>query len=305
MRNIIKTILIAAVSLSITACGPEKGKSIDQMKNLTTADSILYFYGQIRSHEYDKMAIRDTTLNGIEARKRYLDGLRKGFELVSKTDPSYNLGLKDGIDLAIRNNNFQEEFEIKSNSKILMQSMAYGILENDTISPLNAQTNFYNAVHNMNSKRVHEKLAEIHHDLAMEAEIRDMSKLDELLYKRVIEGGEGAEIRYGSHVDVYIRYAAQRGNDLGIPSPRNLVIDNQLPGVLAPMLLSMRDGEIASFATSAYTMFGNRIHSLGLSPKDIVFATITINSVQNPTKQAEPNDTITGKTSADKTVSAK
>ncbi len=87
---------MAAAGLMLASC--QGGASSDgqassgDLKNATPADSLIYYFGQMRGAEYRRQAERDTTLADAQAKKAYLQGVQAGMNAVKSADEAYDNG---------------------------------------------------------------------------------------------------------------------------------------------------------------------------------------------------------------------
>lgn len=115
-------VLTAAATVS---CSPDRGKSLNEMGQISLADSLLYYTGQLKAYEYLREAMNDTALRSTEARIRFLKGVRHGYDDMQGNDTAYNLGIRYGVRLAVRGKHFENEFGFTFDKDVLFRSMAY------------------------------------------------------------------------------------------------------------------------------------------------------------------------------------
>lgn len=284
MRNLFHYTLIAVMLISLSACGPEKSKNIKEMKGLTAVDSLVYYYAQMRAYDYNRMALNDTSFNNRQARRQYMEGFHKGLALIKNDNPAYNKGLQEGISLALRNLEFEKQNDVKIKPEIMEQSMAYGILVNDTIDPIHVQANFYNNLHSIRHRDLEQDLSHARKELEKEAKVRDMVRINDDLYCRIVEPGEGLKVEPGDRLDLHMSFARCNGEDLGLPSPRVVTVGEKgMPETVTQMYCNMNNGETAVFETPAYQVFGDKCDAYGLQSDEIVILTIKINNINRET----------------------
>ena len=116
---------IAGAALMLAACqgASEKGgKSLADIPNATAADSLIYYFGQMRGAEYQREAERDTTLDTDQAKKAYVQGVQAGLNAAKANDEAYNRGLFLGMQMAMNMQQFKDEYDVQLNKKVFVES---------------------------------------------------------------------------------------------------------------------------------------------------------------------------------------
>lgn len=273
--------------LMLSSCGPEKGKNISEMGNISQTDSLMYYFGQMRAGEYWREAMQDTTLKSQEARDAYLRGVQAGLDMIKaakegdvKAD-AYNQGIFMGVQLAMNLGEFEKEYSTKTDKKVLLQSFAYGLTSDTTVNVQDSQRSFYDLMNTFNAKKDEQMKKEAAETLSGAAVDLKMAKISDTLYGRVITGNpEGAAIKSGDKVKVKMTATKANGEELGIPMPEELEVGTEygLP-IFTEALESMKVGETKEFATTAASIFGNRASQFNLKGNDIVIIKISAESL--------------------------
>lgn len=291
----ISIIAIAAGLLLFTSCGPEKGESIDKMSGLSQTDSLMYYFGQQRAAEYWRGSARDTVMKTQEARDAYLEGIKSGMDLVKNlskdnaADDSYNMGVYMGVQLAMNLNEFAKQYGDQPNKQVLLKSIAYGLSSDTTVNEMEAQEKFYSIMTELNVKKEAADKQAAAASLETEVKNLGMEKVADNLYGKVTKNSAGAQITTDDKVTVDIAVKKVNGEPLEIPFPEQIDLNSQnVIGVFKDAILKLHVGETGEFATSAYEIFGQQAHQLGLEPNDVLLITINALSSEKNGEAAEP-----------------
>lgn len=279
--------------LMLSSCGPEKGKNISEMGNISQTDSLMYYFGQMRAGEYWREALQDTTLKSQEARDAYLRGVQAGLDMVKAAKEgdvaadAYNQGVYMGVQLAMNLGEFEKEYSTKTDKKVLLQSFAYGLTSDTTVNVQDSQRAFYDLMNDFNARKDEQMKKEAAGILSKEAVNLKMARISDTLYGRVVNGNPaGADIKSGDKVQVKMTATKANGEELGIPMPDQLEVGTEygLP-IFTEALESMKVGETKEFATTANSIFGNRASQFNLKGSDVVIIKITAEKVLGDEEQ--------------------
>lgn len=283
--NVKKLFLAISVCIAIgmTSCDSHEGKDISQYNDASSADSLLFYYVQLRAHEYWELAEKDTSLRSPEARARFLEGLEKGFNSIKTGDADYNRGVELGVRMAINLQKFEKMYDVDIHKDMAVPSFRYGLRDGADIPEFNYQESFYrilNRLKQVQRDRDHEK-ARL--SLVEEAREQQMSKISDDLYYRLLKKGEGPYAQYGQSAYVVVNYERADGEDIAVPSPGLVTIGALgVPEVLNRSYSRLNKGSVALFATTAEALFGSRTYIMGMKPEDVLLVTITLNEIISP-----------------------
>lgn len=286
MKSLKFAALAAAGLFLLSACGPEKGKDINEMSNLTEADSAMYYFGQMRAGEYWREAQRDTALKTREARDAYLKGLKAGMDLVKAAsgendiNATYNQGVFMGVQIAMNMAEFDKTYETKSNKSTVLQSIAYGLENDSVVKDSEAQSEFYGIMNRLDEKKEAADKANSATALASEASKLQMTKINDQLYGKVLKAGNGTALKQGDKIDVEMTLKKANGEKIDMQLPKQIEIGNKyMSGPFSDALSSMTDKETKEFATTAYELFGSRTSQMGYKATDVMLVTIEIKGI--------------------------
>lgn len=290
MKNLLLT-LVALACLGMAACKEKTGKDISEYSDATAADSLLFYFVQLRAHEFWEMAQGDTSFRSAEARERFLDGLEDGFNSVIKDDKYYNLGVRTGVRMAINLREFDKRYDIDIRTERAVPAFRYGLRDGADIPELNYQEEFYRLLDQMKSHQRERDHERARLTLIEEARHQEMSKINDDLYFRLLRKGSGSYAEYGNAVYVKVSFERADGEDIAVPSPGLVTIG--APGVPEALNLAytrLNKGAVGLFATTAEALFGSRTYIMDMKPEDVLLVTITLNDIVSPA--AVPDDSI-------------
>lgn len=289
MKSILTAVLTFALMLGFAGCKKKsEGWNPDALGKVTAADSLLYYFGNIKAAQYWRDADADTSMRSRKNRDLYLKGLRDGLDAVAEDHGIYNLGMRDGVQMAINLYEFNKKYGSNLDRELLIQSVTYG-LENDTIvDELHAQKKFYDLLSQLKKERRERMMKKAYVALPRKAAELHMRKLENNLYGKIEQRGKGLLVKEGDRVYLSINFTREDGSNLGLPSPEYLEVGAaSMPPVMTRALCSMTQGETSRFATIARELFGTRCGQLGLKSSSVVFLLITVSDVVTSADIAE------------------
>lgn len=284
--------LAALAALVLSACVPPgRGKQLSDFKDASAGDSMLYYYAQLRAHDYWEDAKTDTALRGVDQRREFLEGVRKGLSVVrdGKDDEAYNNGVSQGVRMAIKLLEFERQFNIDINDDVLIEGLTRGLADStDDIPEMECQSEFYRLLDEIKRQKREANKGKTQLSLIEEARERGMSKIQPNLYYRIDKRGEGPNAKDGDAIFVSVEYALDNGDDLGFPTPERLTVGAPgVPNVMNEAYSRLNKGMTATFATIAEAVFGTRSDIIGLRPDQVLIITITLNDIVPPQEAEE------------------
>lgn len=286
-----KLFLAAGASLLLfAACSNDKSenkvKTIADYGNLTTADSLLYYFGQLRAVDYWYFAKNDSNLLSRQSRDEYLKGLRAGLD-ASRDDDAYNQGLYVGVQLAMNMKEFADEYGVDVNRKIIYDAIADG-LANDSAVDYNEANNLFRQILNqMNARKEKADQETASAALSEASKAGKWDKFNDELYGGLIKTpGTGDLLSMGDFASVSVEINDKDGKELDRRQSERAEIGKSFPGIVTEALYKMKVGETRTFYTSAHTMFGRLISRYKLQPAQIISFTVSVNPPAPP-KESE------------------
>lgn len=285
-----KTLLpvIGALALALSACGPDRGHDLSDMPDATAADSLLYYYAQLRAYDYWHNADTDTALRSPAERQKFLEGIKKGLDAVRKDDDNYNRGVRLGVRMALRMQELERSYGLKPDDDVLIESMANALQGDYEIPQFEYQDEFYRLLGQFEEKqRVKDRNA-VRRNLTEAARDQQMAKIGDNLYYRLLKKGSGPNAHAGDVAYVAIDYRRDDGEDLAVPSPERVTVGAPgIPEVMTRAYERLNKGSIALFATTAEAVFASRTEIMGLRPTDVLLITITLNDITSNAESAD------------------
>ena len=284
--------LILPAVILFGACENDKGRELSDYNNASTGDSLLYYFLQLKALEYWNNAVRDTTLRSPEQREKFLRGVEKGISLVTDDD-NYNKGLRLGVRLANNLRDFEKKYEVDLNDEIMIASLRNGLAEGNDPPGMNEQREFYRLLDKMKNELKKRKRADADKALSEESAKRGMKAANEKLYYKYIRQGQGEYAKPGDLISIALDYENVNGDNLGLPSPITVTVGaEEVPKVMDAAYQMLNRGAIATFATTAYSLFGSRTGNMGLEDNDIVFVSMILNDIITPSDQNHPGSAV-------------
>lgn len=274
MKRLIPFILLPLLA----ACGnsSDSAKSIADYKNATPSDSLMFYYGQLRSADYWREAKADSTLMTQDSRNDYMRGVRDGIKAV-KDNNAYNLGLFLGIQFAMQSSELNNDYDTKVNSDIFCDALADGLRNDSVVDAAEAAGNFQQVLAGMNAEKEKRELEKSKTALAASAKNLKMTKINDTLYgAEPTTPGNGPILKLGDNVAVVLNVSVIGGKSIDDQASPDLKIGSKLIGPVTEALLTMRMGETRVFITTPPALLGRMYERRGLNPDDILRMTITV-----------------------------
>lgn len=281
----LKSILASAavVLLLAPSCSDGNGKSDkdNALKNASTADSLMYYFGQMRAGEFWRIAQSDTTFKTEKARADYLAGVKAGLTAVRDNDDVYNQGVFTGMQLAMNLQNFDKTYHQKLNPAKLIEGLQSGLASDTAVNELEAQTRFQGIMARMNEEKEKADRVAAVQALATAAKKAGLSKISDDLYGKVETEGSGENFKDGQTVSVELTLTKEDEKDLGLNLPNEIRVGDisYLPKIFTEALTQMKPGETEKFMTTANALFGVNASQMNMNPDDVMILTIKAKGV--------------------------
>ncbi|MDE6447497.1 MAG: hypothetical protein K2L35_04175 [Muribaculaceae bacterium] len=278
----LKNLLFAAGAsmLMLSACSSDNGKSGDMRtlsdyENVTTADSLLYYYGQLRAVDYWQQASADSTMASRESRDEFLKGLRAGMD-AARESRAYTLGLAAGVQISINMKDFADDYKVSYNRQIMLNAIEDGLKNDSAVNPGEANQEFRRILNQLNMQKEEADRAIAIETLAEAAKAGKWQKLSESLYAAPATGNaDGAAIKTGDNIGVKVEISNTDGKELDRRNMDSLRVGQGFPGSVTEALLTMKVGETRKFYTTGPEMFGRFTERYNVKPTQVITFTIT------------------------------
>ncbi len=286
----IKSIItMAAAGLMLASC--QGGASSDgqassgDLKNATPADSLIYYFGQMRGAEYRRQAERDTTLADAQAKKAYLQGVQAGMNAVKSADEAYNQGLFLGMQMAMNIQQFKDDYGVDLNKRIFMTSLSEAVNADSIANPQDMQREFYKIIGKFNEEKEAREKAAAGESLSQEAKKLNLAKISDDVYGTVTVKTDSVALKEGDNVEMEYQITNAAGKEIEAPLPKKGKIGaRNLVAPINDMLKTLKNGETGKFITSARALFGPRVSQLGLEPSEVVTVTLKASIITEDTE---------------------
>ncbi|MDE7108871.1 MAG: hypothetical protein K2O49_02730, partial [Muribaculaceae bacterium] len=136
---------IAASGLLLAACSGNQGKSLDQIKDATPGDSLVYFFGEINGSQYLTMAQSDSTFATDAAKRSYVNGVKAGLNSFNPNDEAFNRGMHLGLQMARNISEFKKDYDVQLNKEVFIQGLVE-ILNSDSVKNMSDVQNAFNRI---------------------------------------------------------------------------------------------------------------------------------------------------------------
>ncbi len=279
MNKFLHSLLAIVLAVTAVSCGGNSNDpnyTLSSISNPTDADSLMYYFGQLRAVKFWRDAERDSVLRTSEGQKDYMEGMHDAMKALNRSE-AYLQGLLDGANHADNIANYSRNYGRKFNPDIMMKSMA-SALANDSVSNLGEiRREFYGIRNKMESDRDSREEQNATAALTAAGEKLGMTKLTNDLWKKTLVQGAGDQIERGDRIEVAMQMTTIDGHKIPINLPNEIIVGGRLMSILfSDAVLSMRQGDRCEFATTALALFGSHAHQMDLKPQSIVLMTISV-----------------------------
>lgn len=272
MKKFLTSIIAAGIIAALTSCGESdrNNYSLSQISNPTDADSLMYYYGQLRAIKFWKDVANDSILNTKEAQKEYLEGMRDAMKALDRSD-AYLMGLIEGANNAANISDYSHSYARKFNPQVMMKSMM-AALNNDSVEDLMViRRNFYNLRNRLEQDRDSRDEIKATEALIVTAKQLGMTRVTNDLWKKVLIEGAGDKVERGDRAELAIQLSTIDGQKVPLHFPSQIVVGGRLVSTVFPdAFLTMKYGQTAEFATTALAVFGSHSEQMGLKPETVL-----------------------------------
>lgn len=279
---------IAAAGLLLAACSGNQGKSLDQIKNATPGDSLVYYFGEINGSQFQSLAKSDSTFATEAAKRSYVNGVKAGLNSFKSNDEAFNRGMHLGLQMARNIANFKEDYDVQLDKQIFIKGLEEA-LSNDSVKNMqDVQREFNRIMNDFSSRKDEIDKQAATKALSKEAAKMKLAKISDILYGGPVDKKNGVQIKDGDDVTVKVTAKTAAGKSLDIPFPSSMKVGaRNLPSQLTEAVKTLKSGETGKFVTTAYDLFGRRTDQFKLAPKDVVIMDITATVDPVQTKEGE------------------
>ncbi len=289
--NLKSILLCGAAALTLASCSQgSDGRQLGEIKNANAGDSLLYYFGQRQAADYWRAAERDTTFLSEQARRDYMRGIQAGMNAVRSGDDAYNQGVFQGIQMAMNIFQFDEDYNMQLNPKVLVESMQAGLQSDSAVNVEEAQKEFYAIMGRLNQEREEYNRKQAASNLETAQKKLKMQKISNDLYGEVVSKGDTVRLKEGDKLKVSITATDEQGQELALPLPTEVTVGDRYMGpVFSEAYRSMTNGETKRFATTGYALFSGRSERMGVEPDAVIILTIKAN-LDTPSAAADKTD---------------
>lgn len=289
MNKILSALLVGLVLVGLVSCNEENRNqqySLSQLSNPTDADSLMFYFGQLRAIKFWRDAENDSTLRNREARDEYLEGMKEAMKVLGHSE-AYMIGFLDGASHAENIANYSRNYNRKFNPEVMVNSMVAALNADSVENIPEVRRRFYAIRNRLENDRDRRDEAKANDALVKTAQKMGMERVSNDLWKKVIVNGAGEQIERGDRIEVTMLLTTIDGHKIPIHLPSQLAVGTRMISTVFPdAILSMRFGDRCEFATTALAVFGSHTSQMDLHPESILLLTISVIGEVDP---SDPN----------------
>ena len=272
-------LLLLPLSILLLACSKERNpKSLAEIKDPTSADSMMYFLGEMNAAAYWQDADADTTLRTQEARDEFIEGFKDAIKL-DKESEAYNKGLQLGLRLGVRLRELHNRYGIDFPKDILAAGLKNSLQEDNRSKVAETQAEYYKIKDRLELEAGARELEVASRKLAKEGHDRGFEMVSDTLYAiDVTPAGPGPKFKDGDRVAVYVSASTLDGNEIVARQfPDSITIGaGRVPRIVCLGLHTMTNGQTRTFMTTPRTLFGKRYATYHLPYDEPVLFTVKV-----------------------------
>lgn len=276
---------LLAIGCLATSCDTGTGELSEQS---TAADSLMYYVAQSNGLEYQREALRDTTLKASTEKEAYLTGVRTGLNLLKEGDENYNRGVMMGISMAAQIMQYAEANDVQLDKAMYLRSLTNAVMADTLPDMREVQTGIQNAMKSIEEQKAEKDKAASRETLAEAAKAQSLPQITEDLYGKITEKTDSAALKKDDNVTISFKLYKEDGEVINLPlQNRGKIGSRSFPELISDALLTMKDGETGEYLTTAHGLFGAMASRRGMEPSQIIKITLSASLVPQPKPQEE------------------
>lgn len=285
--KILRFLPIAAITCLAVSCQNGTGGGLSESASQT--DSLMYYLGQMNAADYQREALRDTTMKEAAQKQAYLSGVKAGLSALKDGNDAYNKGVMLGMQMASQMISFCEQMDVDINKSSYINSLSSAVLADSMPNVTEAQSEFRKVMQNIETAKKEKDELASRESIKKVAENSNMPKINDDLYGKPIDNVEGDSIVNGKEITLMAEITKENGDPVNLPLPSKGVVGNKrnFPEVLTQALESLKSGQTGEFLTTAHALLGGRATQMNLEPSDVLKLKLTPTLVPVEEEKAE------------------
>lgn len=284
IKSFLSTIALVLIVASCSggAATDSDGNPATVTENSPKADSLVYYFGQMRGAEYLREANRDTLLATDDAKQQYLRGVKAGLDAVKTGKEAYNKGVFQGIQMAMNIQQFEADYNIRLSDKKFLDGLSEAIMSDSTLDASSLQSSFYKLMNEFNKDKEERDRAASQSALKAAGEALKMKPITDQLWGDV-PASDSLKVKDGDRIKSEINITTLNDKTVDAPFPKELTVGQRLStSPLSEAFKTLSSGQTGTFITSAQALFGARCQQLGLKPTDVLRLEVTPTVITQP-----------------------
>lgn len=292
IKKILGACACGACLLALCACNESgegsKARTLADYKNVTAADSLVYYFGQLRALDFWQYTYNDTTLRTRESRDEYLRGIRAGMDAVRESD-AYNQGLYVGIQMAMNLKDFSRDYDVSFNRQILLDAVADGLLNDSVVDAGVANSEFRRIMTGLDAAKDAREQEAAKAALAADAAKHHWVKINETMYAASAIPASEARLQVGDPVGILVDIYRPDGKELDHFARPAMKVGEDVPGPVTDALLHMAPKSKQTFYVPAVLLFGRFYERYGVKASDILKVDVSAGTpAEEPSAEEHP-----------------
>lgn len=274
-----RLLLLLLPALILVACGKKGVSSMKEIsslsdfsdyEDLTAADTMMYYFGQMQAVNFWQDAESDTMLRSEAARKAFMEGFRAAMA-IDTDDSAYNKGLQLGLRLALRLREFNQRYGTDFSEEVLAASLQNFLKNNNVVDSLaEAQKGFYAIKDRFEYNTAKKEVENAKGMLAKYGKEKGFKMISDTLYGVDLTPGSGSLIREGDRIAVEVSVSTLTGKEVVTRQfPDSITLgEGRVPPVVREAIYTMKNGQTCQFMTTPRTLLGKRYNNVYHLPSD-------------------------------------